>query len=184
MKLVILDRDGVINYDSDAYIKSPEEWKPIPGSLEAIARLHREGYRVVVASNQSGVARGLFDIDTLMKIHLKMIDAVRAKGGDLDAIFFCPHGPDDDCNCRKPAPGLFQEIAERLKVNLNSVYAVGDDERDIVAARAAAARPVLLRTGHGKRTLRKGKQLEGLPVYDDLAGFAEALLSGDLPAAS
>lgn len=184
MKLVILDRDGVINYDSDAYVKSPEEWNPIPGSLEAIARLHREGYRVVVASNQSGVARGFFDIDTLMKIHTKMIDAVRTKGGDLDAVFFCPHGPNDDCNCRKPAPGLFKEIADRLKINLNNVYAVGDDERDIMAARTATARPVLVRTGHGRRTLRRSKQLEGVPVYDDLAGFANALLSGDLPAAS
>jgi D-glycero-D-manno-heptose 1,7-bisphosphate phosphatase len=184
MKLVILDRDGVINQDSDAYIKSPEEWVPLPGSLEAIARLHREGYRVVVASNQSGVARGMFDMDTLMKIHLKMIDAVRAKGGDLDAVFFCPHGPEDDCSCRKPAAGLFYEIADRLKVNLNNVYAVGDQERDIVAARTANARPVLVRTGHGRRTLRRSKQLEGVPAYDDLAAFADALLSGDLPAAS
>jgi D-glycero-D-manno-heptose 1,7-bisphosphate phosphatase len=184
MKLVILDRDGVINYDSDKYIKSPEEWNPIPGSLEAIARLHREGYRIVVASNQSGVARGLYDIDTLMKIHNKMLDAVRAKGGDLDAVFFCPHGPDDDCNCRKPAPGLFREIAERLKIMLNRVYSVGDDERDIVAARAAGARPVLLLTGHGRRTFKRSKQLEGVPIYDDLAGFAEALLSGELRAAS
>lgn len=184
MKLVILDRDGVINHDSDAYIKSPEEWHPIPGSLEAIARLHREGYRVVIASNQSGVARGFFDIDTLMKIHAKMIDAIRAKGGDLDAIFFCPHGPDDDCACRKPQPGLFEQIADRLKVNLNNVYAVGDNERDILAARAAKARPVLVRTGHGKRTLRRSKQLDGVPVFDDLAAFAEALLSGELPAAS
>ncbi|MFL6651428.1 MAG: D-glycero-beta-D-manno-heptose 1,7-bisphosphate 7-phosphatase [Sulfurifustaceae bacterium] len=184
MKLVILDRDGVINYDSDAYIKSPEEWNPIPGSLEAIARLHREGYRVVVASNQSGVARGLFDIDTLMKIHNKMIDAVRARGGDIDAVFFCPHGPDEGCRCRKPAPGLFHEIADRLKFNLKEVYAVGDDERDVLAARAATAQPVLVRTGHGRRTLRRSKQIEGLPVYDDLAAFANALLAGELRTAS
>lgn len=182
MKVVILDRDGVINYDSDAYIKSPEEWNPIPGSLEAIARLHREGYRVVVASNQSGVARKLFDIDALMKIHLKMLDAVRAKGGELDAIFFCPHGPEDDCLCRKPAPGLFHEIADRLKINLRNVYSVGDNERDIIAARAAKAHPVLVQTGHGRRTARKSKQLEGVPIFDDLAAFADALLAGDLPA--
>ncbi len=181
MKLVILDRDGVINYDSDAYIKSPEEWNPIPGSLEAIARLHREGFRIVVASNQSGVGRGLFDTDTLMKIHLKMIDAVRAKGGDIDAVFYCPHTPDDNCGCRKPKPGLFQEIADRLKVSLNGVWVVGDDERDVIAARAVAARPAFVRTGHGRRTLRK-KQLEGVPVFDHLAAFADALLAGQLPA--
>jgi D-glycero-D-manno-heptose 1,7-bisphosphate phosphatase len=179
MKLVILDRDGVINYDSDKYIKSPEEWNPIPGSLEAIARLHREGYRVVVASNQSGVGRGLFDTDTLMRIHIKMIDAVRAKGGDIDAVFFCPHTPEDKCRCRKPLPGLFEEIADRLTVSLNGVWVVGDDERDVIAARAVSARPAFVRTGHGRKTLRK-KQLEDVPVFDNLAAFADALLAGDL----
>ncbi|MBI3900441.1 MAG: D-glycero-beta-D-manno-heptose 1,7-bisphosphate 7-phosphatase [Gammaproteobacteria bacterium] len=182
MKIVILDRDGVINQDADDYIKSPEEWIPVPGSLEAIARLHREGYRVVVISNQSGVARGLFDTDMLMQIHAKMIEAVRAKGGEIDSIYFCPHGPDDGCRCRKPLPGLFEEVADRLKVNLQNVYAVGDSERDLIAARDATARPVLVRTGKGRRTLRKNKQLE-VPVYDDLAAFTDALLSGDLPAA-
>jgi D-glycero-D-manno-heptose 1,7-bisphosphate phosphatase len=178
MKLVILDRDGVINHDSDDYIKSPQEWTPIPGSLEAIARLHREGYRVVVASNQSGIGRGLFDMDTLMKIHVKMIEAVRARGGDIDAVFFCPHTPDDGCRCRKPMPGLFEEIGERLKTSLAGVWVVGDDERDILAARAVAARPALVRTGHGRRTLRKSRELDGVPVYDDLAAFADALLAG------
>ena len=178
MKLVILDRDGVINYDSDDYIKSPQEWNPIPGSLEAIARLHREGFRVVVASNQSGVGRGLFDMDTLMKIHVKMVDAVRARGGDIDAVFFCPHTPDDGCRCRKPKPGLYEEIADRLKTTLAGVWVVGDDERDVQAARAVAARPALVRTGHGRRTLRKGRELEGVPVYDDLAAFADAMLAG------
>jgi D-glycero-D-manno-heptose 1,7-bisphosphate phosphatase len=182
MKVIILDRDGVVNRDSDEYIKSPEEWIPIPGSLEAIARLLREGYRIVIVTNQSGVARGLFDRDTLVKIHSKMIDAVRAKGGDIEAIFFCPHGPDDGCRCRKPLPGLFAEVEERLKVNLNQVYAVGDSERDVLAARAATARPVLVRSGKGKRTLRKSKKLDKVPVFDDLAGFADALLAGDLPA--
>lgn len=182
MKLVILDRDGVINHDSDAYIKSPEEWIPVPGSLEAIARLNREGYRVIVASNQSGVARGLFSMDTLGRIHGKMLDAVRAKGGEIDAIFFCPHGPDDGCNCRKPLPGLFEEIAQRLKINLNGVYAVGDSERDLVAARAVGARPILVRSGKGERTLKKAKTIDGVPVFGDLAGFTDALLSGGLPA--
>jgi D-glycero-D-manno-heptose 1,7-bisphosphate phosphatase len=180
MKLVILDRDGVINHDSDAYIKSPEEWRPIPGSLEAIARLTREGYRVVVATNQSGVARGLFDMDTLGKIHAKMIEAVRAKGGEIDGIFFCPHGPDDGCRCRKPEPGLYEEIADRLKISLDGVYAVGDSERDVISARAVAARPVLVRTGKGERTLRQGKNLGEAPVYPDLAAFVDGLLHGEL----
>ena len=182
MKLVILDRDGVINHDSDQYIKSPEEWTPIPGSLEAIARLHREGYKVIVASNQSGVARGLFDMDVLGRIHAKMLEAVRAKGGEIDAIFFCPHKPEDNCRCRKPLPGLFLEIIDRLKANLSGVYAVGDSERDILAARAVAARAVLVRPGKGKRTLKKSKLLADVPVFDDLAAFTEDLLSGRLPA--
>ena len=182
MKLVILDRDGVINYDSDEYIKAPEEWIPIPGSLEAIARLHREGYKVVVATNQSGVGRGLFDMDTLARIHARMLEAVRAKGGEIDAVFFCPHKPEDNCGCRKPQPGLLQEIAERLKVNLNGVYAVGDSERDVIAARPVAARPVLVRTGNGKRTLKKSKLLADVPVFEDLAAFTDDLLTGKLPA--
>ncbi|MHB8742917.1 MAG: D-glycero-beta-D-manno-heptose 1,7-bisphosphate 7-phosphatase [Sulfuricaulis sp.] len=182
MKLVILDRDGVINYDSDKYIKTPEEWIPIPGSLEAIARLHREGFRVVVATNQSGVGRGLFDMDMLARIHVKMLEAVRAKGGEIDAIFFCPHKPEDNCVCRKPRPGLFQEITDRLKVNLNSVYAVGDTERDVVAARLATARPVLVHTGQSKRGFKKNKAFTDIPMFEDLAAFTDALLSGKLPA--
>ena len=181
MKLVILDRDGVINHDSDAYIKSPDEWRPLPGSLEAIARLHREGYKVLVATNQSGVARGLLDMDMLGRIHAKMVDAVRTKGGELDSIFFCPHGPDDGCHCRKPEPGLYEEIADRLKISLDGVYAVGDSERDVIAARAVAARPVLVRTGKGERALRKGKNLGEVPVFADLAAFVDGLLVGKLP---
>ncbi len=181
MKLVILDRDGVINDDSDEYIKSPEEWIPIPGSLEAIARLHREGFRVVVATNQSGVGRGLYDMDMLARIHVKMLESVRAKGGEIDAIFFCPHKPEDNCGCRKPQPGLLHEITERLKVNLNGVYAVGDTERDVTAARLASARPVLVRTGKGKRAIKKNKALANVPVFEDLAAFTDALLSGKLP---
>jgi len=182
MKLVILDRDGVINHDSDEYIKSPEEWVPIPGSLEAIARLHREGYKVVVVTNQSGVGRGLFDMNMLGRIHSKMLEAVRAKGGEIDAIFFCPHRPEDNCGCRKPQPGLYQEVTERLKVNLSGVYSVGDTERDIIVARLVSARPVLVRTGKGKRTLKKSKALTDVPVFEDLAAFTDNLLSGKLPA--
>jgi D-glycero-D-manno-heptose 1,7-bisphosphate phosphatase len=181
MKLVILDRDGVINQDSDEYIKSPEEWVPIPGSLEAMARLHREGYRIVVATNQSGVGRGLYDMDTLGRIHAKMLDAVRAKGGEIDAIFFCPHQPEDHCGCRKPQPGLFHEIAERLKVNLTGVYAVGDSERDVIAARRVSARPVLVATGKGKRALKKSKALADVAVFENFAAFTDDLLSGKLP---
>lgn len=182
MKLVILDRDGVINHDSDEYIKSPGEWTPIAGSLEAIARLHREGYRIIVATNQSGVGRGLYDMDMLGRIHARMLEAVRAKGGEIDAIFFCPHKPEDECDCRKPRPGLMMEIAERLKVNLAGVYAVGDSERDVQAARAVAARPVLVRTGKGRRTLKKSKLLADVPVFDDLAAFTDNFLTGKLPA--
>lgn len=181
MKLVILDRDGVINYDSDEYIKSPEEWKPIPGALEAIARLHREGYHVVIATNQSGVARGLLDLNALSKIHNKLLEAVRATGGEIEAIYFCPHGPDDGCRCRKPLPGLFEEIADRMNVNLNGVYAVGDLERDVLAARAVGARPAMVRTGKGERALKKDHDLKGVPVFADLGAFTDALLSGDLP---
>lgn len=177
MRLVILDRDGVINHDSDAYIKSPDEWIAIPGSLEAIADLHQEGYKIVVATNQSGVARKLFDLDMLNRIHQKMLESVRHKGGDIDAIFFCPHGPDDKCECRKPKPGLYREIAERLKSNLTGVYAVGDSARDVVAARAVQALPILVRTGKGERTLAKGVDIDGVPVYADLAAFTDALLS-------
>lgn len=180
MKLVILDRDGVINKDSDDYIKSPTEWSPIPGSLEAIARLHREGYKIVVATNQSGVGRGLFDVNTLGRIHAKMLDAIRAKGGDIAAIFFCPHRPEDECRCRKPLPGLFEEIAERLKVNLTGVYALGDCERDVLAAHAVSAWPVLVRSGKGRQTLKKSKLVADVTVFDDLAAFTNALLEGKL----
>jgi D-glycero-D-manno-heptose 1,7-bisphosphate phosphatase len=180
MKLVILDRDGVINYDSDEFVKSPEEWKPIPGSIEAIGRLCREGYQVVVATNQSGIARGLFDLNMLSKIHGKMNDAIRAEGGILEGVFFCPHGPDDGCRCRKPLPGLFEEIADRFKANLQGVYSVGDSERDVIASRAVGARPVLVRTGKGERTLKKNKAPSGVLVCDDLSVFVEALLAGKL----
>jgi D-glycero-D-manno-heptose 1,7-bisphosphate phosphatase len=135
----------------------------------------------VVATNQSGVGRGMFDMGMLGRIHARMLEAVRAKGGEIDAIFFCPHTPEDNCHCRKPQPGLFLEIAERLKVNLNNVYAVGDAERDVQAARVVSALPVLVRTGKGKRTIKKSQALADVPVFDDLAAFAEALLTGKLP---
>lgn len=179
MRLVILDRDGVINQDSDDFIKSPEEWVPIPGSLEAIARLCRAEFRIVIITNQSGIARGVLSIDTLNRIHTRMLEHVHQKGGEIDAIMICPHGPDDSCECRKPKPGMFLELAKRLKINLNGVPAVGDSIRDIEAARAAKASPVLVKTGKGTRSiglLSKGGALNDVPVFKDLAAFANDLL--------
>jgi len=179
MKLIILDRDGVINEDSDDYIKSVDEWLPIPGSIEAIARLSRNDYRVVVATNQSGIARGYFDLDTLNQIHDKMHQLANAAGGSIDAVFFCPHGPDDGCDCRKPKSGMLREIGERLHVSLEGVPAIGDSLRDLQAAEAVGARPLLVRTGKGKRTLDRLGDDCSYPVYDDLAAAVDALLLED-----
>lgn len=176
MQLIILDRDGVINQDSDAFIKSPEEWIPIPGSLEAISRLHQAGYHIVIATNQSGIARGLLDMETLNRIHDKMQRELVQIGGRIDAIFFCPHGPEDACDCRKPKPGLFNQIQQRLNVSLQDVYAVGDSLRDLQAAQQAGAMPVLVRTGKGERTLAAGEGLAGVPVFANLALFVDHLL--------
>jgi len=176
-KLVILDRDGVINYDSDEYIKSPCEWEAIPGSLEAIARLNQAGYRVVVASNQSGLGRGLFTLDELHQIHQKMHKELSEVGGTIEAIFFCPHSPNEDCQCRKPRPGLFDDIANRLGIALINVPAVGDSLRDLQAASAAGAKPILVRTGKGLETLSANMAgFEDVPVYNDLAAFVDNFL--------
>ena len=180
MKLVILDRDGVINQDSDDFIKSPDEWIPIPGSLEAIARLNREGWRVVVATNQSGVGRGLFNMDMLNRIHDKMLQMVRSKGGEIDGIFFCPHAPEESCRCRKPRPGMLEEVARRFRIKLNGVPAIGDSERDLVAARGAMASPILVKTGKGRRTSKNSTELEGVPVYADLSAVVDAILLGKI----
>jgi D-glycero-D-manno-heptose 1,7-bisphosphate phosphatase len=176
MPLVILDRDGVINEDSDDYIKSPAEWVPIPGSLEAIARLNHAGYRVVVATNQSGVARGLFGMAELNAIHQKLHAALGRLGGQLDGIYFCPHAPDDDCACRKPRPGLLREVASRHGVDLLGIPAIGDNVRDIEAALAVGASPILVRTGKGRRAEKKLAADWGVPVFDDLADAVRALL--------
>ena len=176
MKLIILDRDGVINFDSDHFIKSPDEWKPIPGSLEAIGRLTREGWRVVVATNQSGLARGLFEMATLNAIHAKMHRAVAQAGGRIEAVFYCPHAADMNCGCRKPKPGLFTEIAARYSRDLNDVPAVGDSLRDLLAAATVGARPLLVRTGKGERTLAAGGMPENTPVYSDLSDAVDHLL--------
>jgi D-glycero-D-manno-heptose 1,7-bisphosphate phosphatase len=173
MKLVILDRDGVINEDSDEYIKSVAEWKPIPGSLEAIAQLCRAGFEVYIASNQSGIGRGLYDLDALFAIHDRMQSALAGLGGRISAISYAPDTPENASNMRKPAPGMLIDLAQRLQVNLEDVPFVGDNISDVEAARAAGARPVLVRTGKGERTLAK-HALEGVPVYKDLAEFARA----------
>jgi D-glycero-D-manno-heptose 1,7-bisphosphate phosphatase len=173
MKLVILDRDGVINHDSAQFIKSPDEWKPIPGSLEAIARLNQAGFRVVLATNQSGVGRGLFDMATLNAIHAKMHKALSQFGGRLDALFICPHAADAGCNCRKPKPGLFEEISRRFNTQLSGVPAVGDSLRDLQAAAATGASPILVRTGKGEKTLAEGNLPENTRVYADLAAAVD-----------
>jgi D-glycero-D-manno-heptose 1,7-bisphosphate phosphatase len=174
MRLVILDRDGVINQESDAFIKTPEEWIPIPGSVDAIARLHRNGYTVVVASNQSGIARHLFSLDTLAAIHGRMKREVETAGGKIDGVFFCPHGPGDACDCRKPKPGLFKQIAKRYQVDLRGIPMIGDSERDLQAARAVGGRPILVKTGNGLKTLDEDHDVE--EVYDDLAAAVAQLL--------
>jgi D-glycero-D-manno-heptose 1,7-bisphosphate phosphatase len=175
MKLVILDRDGVINYDSDAYIKSPEEWKPIPGSLEAIVRLNQAGYRVVLATNQSGIGRGLFEMATLNAIHDKLHRALGQLGGRIDAIFFCPHAQEDGCDCRKPKPGLYEEIGHRLNISLKGVPSVGDALRDLEAAAAVGAQPILVLTGKGQKTAREGHLPPGTLTFPDLAAAAKAI---------
>mgnify|MGYP006280367835 CR=1 FL=1 len=172
--VILLDRDGVINEDSDLYIKSPDEWRPIPGSLEAIALLGQRGVKVMVLTNQSGIARGLFERATLEQIHARMRLAVQALGGRIDDIFFCPHGPDEGCSCRKPRPGLFQQAADKYRLDLNNVPAVGDSYRDLEAALAVGARPILVKTGKGERTLAQHPDLS-FPVYPDLYAAVQSL---------
>lgn len=167
MSYIILDRDGVINQDSDAFIKSPEEWLPIPGSLEAIALLNQAGLKVVVITNQSGIARGLFDLATLAAIHSKMQLAVEALGGDIDSIYFCPHGPDDNCACRKPKPGLFHSLAKEKQIDLSGIFSIGDSLRDIQASLAVNASPILVKTGKGSQTNLNHPHLK-LPIFDNL----------------
>jgi D-glycero-D-manno-heptose 1,7-bisphosphate phosphatase len=175
MKIIVLDRDGVINLDSDQFIKSPDEWKPIPGSLEAIARLNEANWRVVVASNQSGVGRGLFDMDTLNAINEKMVKAIGQVGGRLDAIFFCPHAADSPCDCRKPKPGMFLQIAERFNVSLEGMPVVGDSLRDLQAGVAVGCKPYLVLTGKGKKTAVDPALPEGTVIFPDLAAVVAQL---------
>ncbi len=176
MKLTILDRDGVINHDSAAFIKTPDEWKPIPGSLEAIAHLTQAGYRVVVATNQSGLGRGLLDMVTLNAINDKMCKAVNQAGGRIDAMFFCPHANTDNCNCRKPATGMFQEISERFGLDLTGTPAIGDSLRDLQAAAAVGALPVLVLTGKGRKTRAEGGLPEDTRIFPNLLAAVDALI--------
>ncbi len=183
MKLVILDRDGTIKADSADFVKSPSEWKPLPGALEAIARINHAGWHVVVATNQSGLGRGLFDVASLNAMHAKMHTMLAAVGGRVDAIFYCPHGPDEGCHCRKPEPGLFEQIAERYGLDLADMPAVGDSLRDMVAAASAGCEPHLVLTG--KAQALGGKPLPesyppGTIVHEDLAAFAEYLVAQDV----
>lgn len=174
--LVILDRDGVINEDSDDYIKSPAEWIAIPGSLEAISRLTQAGWRVAVATNQSGLARGLYDAETLEAIHRKMLAAIEGAGGRIDLLVHCPHGPADGCDCRKPRPGLYLRIGESLGLELTGVPVIGDSLRDLQAAEAVGARPILVLTGKGRKTLAQLAGRTDIPVYANLAEAVAALL--------
>ena len=169
MKLIILDRDGVINQDSDQFIKNTTEWKPIPGSLEAIAKLNHAGYRVVVASNQSGIGRGLLDMGALNAINDKMYRVLAQVGGRIDALFYCPHAAEANCDCRKPKPGMFIDIAQRFNADLAGVPSVGDSLRDLQAAATAGAQPILVLTGKGARTKAAGGLPDATPVFADLA---------------
>jgi len=175
MKIIVLDRDGVINLDSEQFIKKPEEWKPIPGSLEAIARLNESGWRVVIASNQSGLGRGLFDMDALNAINEKMTKALGQVGGRIDAIFFCPHTADSTCDCRKPKPGMFLQIAERFNADMKGVPVVGDSLRDLQAGAAVGCKPYLVLTGKGVKTQADPALPEGTEIFPDLAAVVAHL---------
>jgi D-glycero-D-manno-heptose 1,7-bisphosphate phosphatase len=176
MKLIVLDRDGVINQDSEQFIKSPDEWKAIPGSLEAIARLNQWGWRVVVASNQSGIGRGLFGMDTLNAINEKMVRSLAQAGGRLDAIFFCPHAANSTCDCRKPKPGMLKQIAQRFNVNLAGMPVVGDSLRDLQAGVAVGCKPFLVLTGKGQKTREDPALPPETEIYADLASVVADLI--------
>ncbi|ONH54055.1 D-glycero-beta-D-manno-heptose-1,7-bisphosphate 7-phosphatase [Pseudomonas cedrina subsp. cedrina] len=176
MKLLILDRDGVINYDSDAYIKSVAEWIPLPGSIEAIAQLSKAGWTVAIATNQSGIARGYYDIATLDAMHARLRTLVAEQGGEVGLVVYCPHGPDDGCDCRKPKPGMLKIIAEHYKVPLAGIWFVGDSLGDLEAAKAVDSQPVLVKTGKGEKTQAKNLPV-GTLIFDDLAAVAAELIN-------
>ncbi len=176
-KILILDRDGVINQDSDAFVKSADEWIPLPGSIEAIAKLYKAGWILAVATNQSGVARGKFSQQDLDDQHAKMLNLIQAAGGDLHHIAWCPHGPDDGCDCRKPKAGLLDQISAALNLDLSGGIMVGDALRDLQAGQARGCQAVLVRTGKGMKTLAAGEGLDNVRLVDNLAELAEQLLA-------
>jgi D-glycero-D-manno-heptose 1,7-bisphosphate phosphatase len=177
MPFIILDRDGVINYESEEYIKSPEEWLPIPSSLDAIAQLNRFGFRVLIATNQSGIARGYLNLETLDLIHEKFMQELRAVGGYVDEIFFCPHHPEDHCACRKPKPGLFYQMQERYPVNFAQTFFIGDTMSDVEVAQCVGCMPLLVLTGKGQKNLENYPELLKIPNFSDLARAVEYVLS-------
>ncbi len=178
MNLIILDRDGTINEDRDDYVRSPEEWMPLPGALEAIARLNHAGWHTVLATNQSGLGRGLFDMAALNAMHVKMQSMLAKVGGRIDAVFFCPHTPDENCNCRKPMPGLIEQIGQRYGVDLRTVPIVGDSLRDLQAGAAMGCKPHMVLTGKGAHLDRAEvlRQVPGTEFHADLPAFAEFLI--------
>ena len=175
MKLIILDRDGVINEDSDDYIKSPDEWIPIAGSLEAIGALSQNGFKVIIITNQSGIGRKIFSIEMLNAIHKKMNINIAQYGGVIDGIFFCPCAPEENCNCRKPKSGLYNEVSDRLQISLENVFCVGDKITDIQAAQNAGAKPILVKTG--KENDDSGNIPKNIPIYDDLLSFVNKIIT-------
>lgn len=177
MSYIILDRDGVINFDSDAYIKSPAEWLPIPRSLEAVAALNRAGYRVLVATNQSGVARGYYDLETLDQIHEKMMRELAAVGGYIEEIFFCPHHPDENCKCRKPKPGMLHAIQDKYQLDLTETFFIGDSMSDLGAAQAVGCKLLLVMTGNGHKTLERVSADSTIPSFADLHEAVQFVLS-------
>lgn len=177
MSYIILDRDGVINYDSDEYIKSPDEWVPIPRSLEAVAALNRAGFRVIVATNQSGIARGLYDLDMLDQIHEKMMRELAAVGGYVEEIFFCPHHPEEGCPCRKPKPGMLHAISQKYTLSLPDIFFIGDSSADMGAAEAAGCKPILVKTGNGRKTLERDPALLVVPIFADLEEAVQYVLA-------
>ena len=175
MKLIILDRDGVINEDSDDYIKSPDEWIPIAGSLEALGKLSQNGFKVIIITNQSGIGRKIFSIEMLNAIHKKMSINLAQYGGVIDRIFFCPCAPEENCNCRKPKSGLYNEVSDRLQISLENVFCVGDKITDIQAAQNARAKPILVKTG--KENDDSGNIPKNIPIYDDLLSFVNKIIT-------
>mgnify|MGYP000361913261 CR=1 FL=1 len=179
-KLIVLDRDGVINYDSDDYVKSVDEWIPLPGSIEALAKLTQAGFKIAIATNQSGISRGYFTVATLDAMHQKMLTLASKAGAKIDYIAYCPHGPDDNCDCRKPLPGLIHQIEKALNMNAKGCYMVGDSLRDLQAGSAAGLKPALVLTGKGERTQAKKLGLDNVGIFTDLRHFVDHLLRNRL----